>query len=45
MLAGIQYYLNGWLKKTTDGKPYLSLSVKPKREESKPAGLDDEVPF
>ena len=45
MLAGIQYYLNAWLKKTTDGKPYLSLSVKPKREEAKPAGLDDEVPF
>jgi hypothetical protein len=29
-VAGTEYYLNGWLKKTKDGKPYMSLSVKPK---------------
>jgi uncharacterized protein (DUF736 family) len=44
MVAGVEYYLNGWLKKTQDGKPYLSLALKPKRETAKPE-RDDEIPF
>ena len=43
--------MHGWLKKTKDGKPYLSLAFKPKVE--KPAAsnkslaedLDDQIPF
>jgi hypothetical protein len=30
VVEGKSFYLSGWLKKTKDGKPYLSLSVKPK---------------
>jgi hypothetical protein len=51
MVAGIQYYLNGWLKKTTDGKPFLSLSVKRKDEARSRGGLHkqdmnhDDIPF
>jgi hypothetical protein len=44
MVAGVEYFLNGWLKKTKDGKPYLSLSVKPKAEKSD-AKFNDSVPF
>jgi uncharacterized protein (DUF736 family) len=32
MVDGKLYFCNGWLKKTRDGKPYLSLSFKPKNE-------------
>jgi uncharacterized protein (DUF736 family) len=45
MVAGVEYYLNGWLKKTQDGKQYLSLSVKPKIEKALPAKMDDVIPF
>jgi hypothetical protein len=47
IVDGVEYYLNGWLKKTKDGKPYLSLSVKPKHEKSAPTRreMDDEIPF
>jgi hypothetical protein len=44
MVAGVEYYLSGWLKKTKDGKPYPSLSVKPKAEKSD-TKLNDSVPF
>jgi hypothetical protein len=46
MVAGTEYWINGWLKKTADGKPFLSLSVKPKAGEAGPKPeLDDEIPF
>ena len=46
MVAGVEYWLNGWLKKTKDGKPYLSLSVKPKTGEAGPKPeMSDEIPF
>jgi hypothetical protein len=31
-IDGVEYWVNGWLKKTKDGKPYLSLSFKPKEQ-------------
>jgi hypothetical protein len=45
MVAGVEYWINGWLRKTKDGKPYLSLAVKPKNEKAKPAEMDDAIPF
>lgn len=38
LIDGTEYYVNGWLKKSKDGKPYLSLSFKPKNTETKPEG-------
>jgi len=29
-IDGVDYFVNGWLRKTKDGKPYLSLSFKAK---------------
>ena len=40
MVDGKEYWINGWLKKTQAGEPWLSLSVKPKearRQEPPPA--------
>lgn len=38
MVDGKEYWINGWLKKTQEGKPWLSLSVKPKEKgNSRPA--------
>lgn len=31
-IDGVDYWLNGWLKKKPNGEPYLSLSVKPKEQ-------------
>jgi uncharacterized protein (DUF736 family) len=46
MVDGKLYFLNGWLKKTRDGKPYLSLSIKAKQETASGGGsLDDAIPF
>lgn len=33
MVNGQEFWINGWLRKTQDGKPYLSLSVKPKEQQ------------
>ena len=51
---GKEYWINGWLKKTQEGKPWLSLSVKPKqvqapapqpqRRSPTPRQFDDESP-
>ena len=51
-IDGVEYWVSGWLKKTDDGRRWLSLSVKRKDE---PAGTnaassaaevdDDECPF
>jgi hypothetical protein len=48
MVDGRLYFCNGWLKKTKDGKPYLSLSFKPKDERATKnskhrASADDEI--
>jgi hypothetical protein len=52
---GVEYWLNGWQKKrNSDGRPFYSLSVKPKDQQasgqSRPAprqeeAMDDEIPF
>jgi hypothetical protein len=56
-IDGVDYWVNGWLKKTADGKPYLSLAFKLKQPKptatNKPradAGgstpaFDDAIPF
>jgi hypothetical protein len=43
LIDGRPYYVNGWLRKTKDGQPYLALSFKAK--EAKPKTDDSEVPF
>jgi hypothetical protein len=30
LIGGREFWVNGWLRKTKDGKPYLSLAFKPK---------------
>ena len=46
MVAGTECWINGWLKKTKDGKPFMSLSVKPKAGEAGPKPkVDDELSF
>lgn len=39
MIAGVEYFINGWTKTTKDGDKWVSLSFKPKdgKSESKPA--------
>jgi hypothetical protein len=50
-IDGVGYWVSGWLKKTKDGQPYLSLAFKPKNETAaKPKksvsdDLNDAVPF
>jgi len=47
----VDYWVNGWLRKTKNGKPYLSLWFKPKNADTaKPKqnirdDLRDQVPF
>ena len=50
-IGGVDYWVNGWLRKTNDGKPYLSLSFKPKQDKpaannrSRAEELSDQIPF
>jgi hypothetical protein len=50
-IGGVDYWVNGWLRKTGEGKPYLSLSFKEKQPKpaasTKPRAeeLDDAIPF
>ena len=56
MVGGVEYYVNGWLKKGKKG-PFLSLSFKPKEATHRPEPrvverggsyaeeLDDQIPF
>lgn len=53
-VAGVQYWISGWVKQTKDGKKYFSLSVRPKeeRQERRPEPeppkqdeFDDDIPF
>jgi hypothetical protein len=55
MIGGVEYWVKGWLKKTKDGDPFLSLSFEPKGEKQpttskmQPRGgggdMDDNIPF
>jgi hypothetical protein len=45
MIGGREYWLHGWLKKTKDGKSYLSLSFKPKDHTSKTTPMTRDVEF
>lgn len=56
-IGGREYFINGWLKETSQGKKYLSLSFKPKEQRQRPdqptpqsrdahdEGFDDDIPF
>lgn len=51
-VGGVEYFLNGWKKKSTKGVDYLSLSVKPKTARAaenapraREPGDDDSEPF
>lgn len=54
-IAGVEYWLNAWVKETKTGGKYFSLSVKPKRPRAaaapEPATAaaspdpNDEIPF
>ena len=50
-VGGREYWLSGWRKKSKNGVPFLSLSVKAKNEMPVSRGgsikrdLDDEIPF
>jgi hypothetical protein len=51
MIDGRMYYISGWLKKTRDGQPFLSLAFKPKDgddaqpKKSRADDLNDSLPF
>jgi len=30
LIDGVEYWVSGWLKKSKDGEPYMSLAFKPK---------------
>jgi hypothetical protein len=50
LIDGREFWINGWLRKTSMGKPYLSLSFKPKDAEKSAGGGspkrdDSEIPF
>jgi hypothetical protein len=55
-VAGVEYWLNGWVRETKNGQKYFSLSVKPKQartladppppsQERQTDPFNDEVPF
>jgi len=44
-IDGVGYWVNGWLKKTKDGKPYLSLSFKKKIPEAADRSVPRQVQF
>jgi hypothetical protein len=47
-IGGVDYWVNGFLKKTKAGEPYLSLSFKRKDEKASGGGAakrDEQIPF
>ena len=52
-IDGVEYWVSGWLRKSKDGQPYLSLAFKRKNGTAQPkkaasggsAAFDDEIPF
>jgi hypothetical protein len=52
LINGVEMWVNGWLRKTKDGEPYLYLTFKPKEEAQPKRGAfgsrgdtDDEIVF
>ena len=51
IIDGKEFWVSGWIKKTNDGKSFMSLSFKPKvkqETENKPTKkdpIDDRLPF
>jgi hypothetical protein len=35
-IDGVEYWVSGWLRKSKDGQPYLSLAFKRKNDTAKP---------
>ena len=53
-VEGVEYWLNAWVKVSKKGTKFFSLSVKPKKVETRThrasgpaavAGMDDDLPF
>ena len=44
-IAGAEYWLSGWIKKSKKGTKFLSLSVKPKAPVEPKPELDDAISF
>jgi uncharacterized protein (DUF736 family) len=48
-VEGREFWLSGWVNESKSGKKYLSLKVKAKDEQARPAPapveLDDDIPF
>jgi hypothetical protein len=53
-IDGVEYWVSGWLKKSRDGQPFLSLAFKRKSDSvaqskkpagGRPQGFDDKIPF
>jgi len=51
-IEGTEYWLSGWIKTSKNGRKFLSLSVKPKKQDKPPAtnkpradDLNDSIPF
>lgn len=49
-VAGVEYWLNAWIKQSKGGKMFMSLSAKPKQAKAAPAPAktadpDDDLPF
>jgi uncharacterized protein (DUF736 family) len=47
-INGQEFWISGWLEKSKDGKPYLSLKFKAKEQKAVPAKKDafkDDVPW
>ena len=50
-VAGVEYWLNAWIKQSKGGKMFMSLSAKPKQAragaapKAAVAGPDDDLPF
>jgi hypothetical protein len=45
VVNGVEFWLSGWLK-VKDGKPWMSLAVKPKdAAKAQPAAASSDIPF
>lgn len=44
LIDGTEYWQSAWLKKSKDGKTYMSFSYKPKNEDASPSKPRKEAP-